>query len=42
MPADPKKPAQPLSRELVEGLKDPGQFEDMQRVREIAGDSVGQ
>jgi hypothetical protein len=42
MPAEPKKPSQPFSRELVEGLKDPGTFEDMQKVREIGGDSVGQ
>lgn len=42
MPADAKTPPQPLSRELAEGLKDPGTFEGMQRVREIAGDSVGQ
>ncbi|KAK7193397.1 NAD(P)-binding protein [Paraphaeosphaeria sporulosa] len=38
MPADPKVKQQGLSRELSEGPQDPGMFEDIPRVREIAGD----
>ncbi|KAJ4296431.1 hypothetical protein N0V90_006476 [Kalmusia sp. IMI 367209] len=38
MPADPKVKQQALSRELAEGLPDPGSFEDIPRVRSIAGD----
>lgn len=40
MPAETKTPPL-LSRELAVGLQDPGVFEGMQKVREIAGDSVG-
>ncbi|KAF2870009.1 hypothetical protein BDV95DRAFT_497770 [Massariosphaeria phaeospora] len=36
----PKTKAQMLSKELSEGLPDPGTFEDMPRVRQIAGDSL--
>ncbi|KAJ4353233.1 uncharacterized protein N0V89_004960 [Didymosphaeria variabile] len=38
MPADPKIKQQGLSRELSEPPKDPGTFENIPRVREIAGD----
>ncbi|KAL1607828.1 hypothetical protein SLS60_002766 [Paraconiothyrium brasiliense] len=38
MPPDPKIKQQGLSRELSERPKDPGTFENIPRVREIAGD----
>lgn len=38
MPADPKVKQQALSRELSEPPKDPGTFENIPRVRSIAGD----
>ena len=37
-----RKSTGPLSKELAEGLPDPGTFEDIPRVRQIAGPSVGQ
>jgi hypothetical protein len=37
-----RKSTGPLSKELVEGFPDPGTFEDIPRVRQIAGPSVGQ
>lgn len=30
-----------LSKELVEGPQDPGMFEDIPKIRRIAGDSAG-
>lgn len=38
MPSDPKVKQQALSRELSERPKDPGTFENIPKVREIAGD----
>ena len=38
MPADPKVKQQALSRELSEPPKDPGTFENIPRIRSIAGD----
>jgi hypothetical protein len=38
MPSDPKVKQQALSRELSEPPADPGTFENIPKVREIAGD----
>jgi NAD(P)-dependent dehydrogenase (short-subunit alcohol dehydrogenase family) len=37
-----RKSTGPLSKELVEGFPNPGTFEDIPRVRQLAGPSVGQ
>jgi len=42
MPKDAKPPPQPLSKELAQGLEDPGTFEGIPKIREIGGESVGQ
>ncbi|ORY06520.1 hypothetical protein BCR34DRAFT_490147 [Clohesyomyces aquaticus] len=42
MPPGPKLQQQPLSKELSEPLADHGMFENISKVRTIAGDSVGQ
>ncbi|KAF2648378.1 NAD(P)-binding protein [Lophiostoma macrostomum CBS 122681] len=43
MPAMAKpKQQQPLSKELSEGIPDAGTFEDIPRIKTVAGDSVGQ
>jgi hypothetical protein len=42
MPPPPRVKNQVLSRELSEGIPDAGTFEDMPKIRQVAGDSVGQ
>ncbi|PSN72979.1 NAD(P)-binding protein [Corynespora cassiicola Philippines] len=42
MPAEPKLGAQPLSKELSEGIPDAGTFEGIPRIRSIAGDLKGE
>jgi hypothetical protein len=41
--AKPKqqKQQQPLSKELSEGIPDAGTFEDIPKIKTVAGDSVG-
>jgi hypothetical protein len=41
MTAAAKKRLQALSQQLVEGIPDAGTFEDIPRIRHVAGDSVG-
>ena len=42
MPPGPKLKQQPLSRELSEGIQDAGTFENIPKIKTIAGASVGQ
>ncbi|KAF2204879.1 3-oxoacyl-reductase [Delitschia confertaspora ATCC 74209] len=43
MPSPPAKPQPlPLSAELSQGIPDGGMFEDIPKIRTVAGDSVGQ
>jgi hypothetical protein len=37
----PKQRLQALSQQLSEGIPDAGSFEDIPRIRQVAGDSVG-
>lgn len=39
MTSVPKKPQQALSKVLVEGFPDAGMFEDIPKIRKIAGES---
>lgn len=41
MTAVAKRRLQALSQQLVEGIPDEGTFEDIPRIRHVAGDSVG-
>lgn len=41
MTAATKRRLQALSKQLVEGIPSEGTFEDIPRIRHVAGDSVG-
>ncbi|KAL2827541.1 hypothetical protein BDW59DRAFT_55552 [Aspergillus cavernicola] len=41
MPETARRRLQALSQQLVEGIPDAGTFEDIPRIRQVAGDSVG-
>lgn len=37
----PKQRLQAVSQQLAEGIPDAGKFEDIPKIRQVAGDSVG-
>lgn len=37
----PKQRVQAVSQQLAEGIPDAGKFEDIPKIRQVAGDSVG-
>lgn len=41
MPVSPSVKSNQLSRELSEGIPDAGTFEDMPKIKQIAGESAG-